>query len=90
MGSASVFWKLLAGIRGDLTDGFLRESTMIQQRCVCVSEEEASQEHMLRNRARNKPSDLCRAVETLKTTEAQIYFSRSLLVSLTDKRQMGM
>lgn len=54
MGSASVFWKLLAGIRGDLTDGFLRESAAIQLRCVCVSEEEAGQEHMLRNGAQKE------------------------------------
>lgn len=74
VGSASVFWKQLAGIRGALTDGFLRESSVIQQRCVYVWEEKASQEHMVRNRAQNKLSDLYRALETLKTTEAQTSF----------------
>lgn len=67
------------------------EVCMCANVCVCVSEEEASQEHMLRNRAQNKPSDLYRAVETLKTTEAKTlfkYFSLSVFVSLTDKGQM--
>lgn len=82
----SVFWKLLAGIRGNLTDGFLRESSVIQQRCV--SEEEASQEHMLRKRAQNKPSDVYGAVETLKTTEAQTHSFFYFSLSLTDKGQM--
>ena len=40
------FWKLLAGIRGTLTDGFLEESIVIQQLCVCIS-----QEHMDMNMA---------------------------------------
>lgn len=31
-----VFWNLLAGIRGYLTDGFLRGSAVIQRRCVCA------------------------------------------------------
>lgn len=89
VGSASVFWKLLAGIRGDLTDGFLRESAAIQLRCVCVSEEEAGQEHMLRNGAQKEkkkiknPSDVSRAVETLKTTEVQIHFSLPLSLRFT-------
>lgn len=88
VGSASVFWKLLAGIRGDLTDGFLRESAAIQLRCVCVSEEEAGQEHMLRNGAQKEkkkknPSDVSRAVETLKTTEVQIHFSLPLSFCFT-------
>lgn len=58
---------------------------------MCVSEEEASQEHMLRNRAQNKPSDLHRAVETLKTMEAQTlsFLFLCLFVSLTDKGQMA-
>lgn len=54
---------------------------------MCVSGEEASQEHMLRNRAQNKPSDLYRAVETLKTTEAQFHSSLSWFPSPT-KGQM--
>lgn len=69
VGSAPVFWNLLAGIRGDLTDGFLRGSAVIQQRCVCQRKRPA------RNRAHDQTSDLYRAVETLKTTEAQVHSS---------------
>lgn len=55
--------------------------------------EEASQEHMLRNGAQNKLSDLDRAMETLKTTEVKTLFlflspSLSPFISLTDKGQM--
>lgn len=75
-----VFWKLLAGIRGNLTDGFLREETAM---CVCVcvrththtghhTEFDAGQNHTLR-KVKNKIR--FEAVETLKTTEVQFHFS---------------
>lgn len=67
-------WKLLAGIRGNLTDGFQRESIVIQQRCVHVR---------MCARAARKWAQITarRSVETPKTTEAQMYFSFSSLLS---------
>lgn len=85
-GLCQFFWNLLAKIRGDLTNGFLRGSTVIQQRCVCQRKRPA------RNRAHDQTSDLYGAVETLKTTEAQVhtsvfvflgFFTFALFIALT-------
>lgn len=86
VGSAYVFWKLLAGIRGTLTDGFLRESSVIQQWC----------------QSKRPASNTCsepllwwsfQSWKLWKTTEAQIrrfflYLFFHLFISLTDKGQM--
>lgn len=91
VGSAYVFWKLLAGIRGTLTDRFLRESSVIQQWC----------------QSKRPASNTCsepllwwsfQSWKLWKTTEAQIrrfffplfflYLFFHLFISLTDKGQM--
>lgn len=93
VGSAYVFWKLLAGIRGTLTDGILRESSVIQQWC----------------QSKRPASNTCsepllwwsfQSWKLWKTTEAQIrcffssfffffiYLFFHLFISLTDKGQM--
>lgn len=73
-------WKLLAGIRGNLTDGFLRESIVIQQRCVHVR---------MCARAARKWAQITarRSVETPKTTNAFLFLS--LYVSFPITRQGG-
>lgn len=65
VGSTSAFWKLLAGIKGNLTDGFLRESNVIQQRCVLRARALCVCLGPARNtcKAQNKLSDLYGAVE---------------------------
>lgn len=75
-------WKLLAGIRETLTDGFFSESSVIQRQYVCVNErgeEEASQEQMHRTMARMNLSDLSRAGNSQDHRSANSPFSFLLL-----------